>query len=221
MLLGVDTSTQSVGIVIYDGSQILCEESWISRRYHTVELAKAVSENLSRAGLSTSDLDVLSIAIGPGSFTGLRIGLALIKGIAFTNQLPVISVPTLDITVRAVPPQDMQLAAVLQAGRDRLAVAWYQTKDGRWTQEGEIENLSLDDLVARIDQPCILTGELSREIRQSLKNHKIITPVDPTLAMRSPRYLAELAWERWKVGDVDDVLALKPFYLHKGDPIPG
>lgn len=221
MLLGVDTSTQAVGIVIYDGSQILCEESWISRRYHTVELAKAVSENLSRAGLSPEDLDVLGVAIGPGSFTGLRIGLALIKGIAFTNQIPVIGVPTLDITARAVPVTDQKLAAVLQAGRNRLAVCWYQAKEGHWSPEGKIENLALEDLLSKIDQPCILTGELSREIRQELGNYKLINPVDPTLAMRSPKYLAELAWERWQAGDVDDVLSLKPYYLHKGDPIPG
>jgi tRNA threonylcarbamoyladenosine biosynthesis protein TsaB len=221
MLLGVDTSTQAVGIAIYDGSQILCEESWISRRFHTVELAKAVSENLSRAGLLTSDLDVLGVAVGPGSFTGLRIGLALIKGIAFTHQLPVIGVPTLDITARAVPVTDQNLAAVLQAGRNRLAVGWYKAMDGRWSLEGKIENLTLEELIARIDQPCILTGELSGEIRQSLKNQKHITLVDPTLAMRSPKYLAELAWERWQAGDVDDVLGLKPHYLHKGDPIPG
>ena len=221
MLLGVDTSTRAVGVVIYDGSQILCEESWISRRFHTVELAKAVSENLSRAGLSANDLDVLGVAIGPGSFTGLRIGLALVKGIAFTHKLPVIGVPTLDITARAVPPTDQKLAAVLQAGRNRLAVGWYQLVDGRWTLEGKIENLTLEELVTRIEQPCILTGELSREIRQILKDHKFITLVDPTLAMRSPKYLAELAWERWQSGDVDDVLGLKPYYLHKGDPIPG
>jgi tRNA threonylcarbamoyladenosine biosynthesis protein TsaB len=221
MLLGIDTSTQTVGIAIYDGNQILCEESWISHRYHTVELAKAVSENLSRAGLSTSDLDVLGVALGPGSFTGLRIGLALVKGIAFTNQLPVIGVPTLDITAQGVPLAESILAAVLQAGRNRLAVAWYKVEDQRWTRDGEIENLALEDLVSKVDQPCILTGELSRKIRESIKGHKFIRPVNPTLAMRSPKYLAELAWERWQDGDVDDVLGLKPFYLHKGDPIPG
>lgn len=221
MLLGVDTSTQSVGIAIYDGSQILCEESWISRRFHTVELAKAVSENLSRAGLNTADLDVLAVAIGPGSFTGLRIGLALIKGIAFTQQLPVIGVPTLDITAQAVPPAEKKLAAVLQAGRNRLAVGFYQLVDGRWELEGKLENLALTELVNKVDQPYILTGELSREMRDSLQNHEFLHPVEPTLAMRSPKYLAELAWERWREGDVDDVLSLKPYYLHKGDPIPG
>jgi len=221
MLLGIDTSTQSVGIAIYDGHQILCEESWISRRFHTVELAGAVDANLKRAGLNPKDLDLLAVATGPGSFTGLRIGMALVKGLAYTHQLPVIGVPTLDITARAVPPSEKRLAAVLQAGRSRLAVGWYITENDRWTSENLIENLSLEELLGKIDQPCILTGELTKDIREVVADHDLLTVVDPTLAMRSPKYLAELAWERWQADDLDDVLSLKPYYLHKGDPIPG
>jgi tRNA threonylcarbamoyladenosine biosynthesis protein TsaB len=221
MLLAVDTSTHSVGIALFDGSQILCEESWISRRYHTVELANAVQSNLSRAGLSAADLHVLAVAIGPGSFTGLRIGLALIKGIAYTHQLPVIGIPTLDITARAVPVRDTRLAAVLQAGRNRLAVGWYKAEDGSWEADDLVENLTLDDLLKKIVQPCILTGELNEEIRQTVEDHDLIEVASPTLALRNPKYLAELAWNRWQDGTVDDILTLSPTYLHKGDPILG
>ena len=220
MLLGIDTSTQSVGIAIYDGQQILCEESWLSRRYHTVELAGAVDANLQRAGLTAKDLDVLAVATGPGSFTGLRIGMALVKGLAYTHQLPVIGIPTLDITARAIPPSDKRLVAVLQAGRSRLAVGWYVTENDQWISEDVIENLSIEELLGKIDQPCILTGELTKEIREVAAEHDLLTMADPTLAMRSPKYLAEMAWERWQANDTDDVLTLKPFYLHKGDPIP-
>jgi len=221
MLLGIDTSTQSVGIAIYDGQQILCEESWISRRFHTVELAGAVDTNLKRAGLKANDLDVLAVATGPGSFTGLRIGMALVKGLAYTHQLPVIGIPTLDITARAIPPSEIRLAAVLQAGRSRLAVGWYTMENDQWSAEDLIENLSVEELLEKIDQPCLLTGELTKEIRDAAAEHDLLNAVDPTLAMRSPKYLAELAWERWQADDVDDVLILKPYYLHKGDPIPG
>ncbi len=221
MLLGIDTSTQSIGIAIYDGQLVLCEESWISRRFHTVELAGAVHANLNRAGLTAKDLDVLAIAIGPGSFTGLRIGMALVKGLAYTHQLPVIGIPTLDITARAIPPENIRLAAVLQAGRSRLAVGWYSLENDLWVSENNVENLSLSELLDKIDQPCLLTGELTKEIREIVADHELIKTADPTLAMRSPKYLAELAWERWQAGDVDDVLTLKPYYLHKGDPIPG
>jgi len=221
MLLAVDTSTQSVGISIFDGTQILCEESWISRRYHTVELAQAVSVNLSRAGLSTGDLEVLAVATGPGSFTGLRIGLALIKGLAYTHQLPVVGITTLDITARAIPPGDHLLAAVLQAGRSRLAVGWYRSKEGFWQKTGEFENLSVEELIKEIDQTCLVTGEITSELRLAVEENPLITAANPTLAMRSPKYLAELAWDRWKNGDVDDIINLSPYYLHKGNPIPG
>ncbi|MGB2956670.1 MAG: tRNA (adenosine(37)-N6)-threonylcarbamoyltransferase complex dimerization subunit type 1 TsaB [Anaerolineales bacterium] len=221
MLLAVDTSTQSVGIALFDGNQILCEESWISRRYHTVELANAVQSNLFRAGLTAADLHVLAVASGPGSFTGLRIGLALIKGIAYTHKLPVIGIPTLDITARAVPVRDTRLAAVLQAGRNRLAVGWYKVEDGSWIADGPLENLTFDELLKKIDQPCILTGEINEEIRQTVEDHDLIDAASPTLALRSPKYLAELAWNRWQDGTVDDILTLSPTYLHKGDPILG
>ena len=221
MLLAVDTSTQSVGIALFDGNQFMCEESWISRRYHTVELANAVQSNLFRAGLSAADLHVLAIASGPGSFTGLRIGMALIKGIAYTHQLPVIGIPTLDITARAVPVRDVRLAAVLQAGRNRLAVGWYKAEDGSWVADGLVENLTFDELLKKIDQPCILTGEINEEIRQAVEDHDLINAASPTLALRSPKYLAELAWNRWQNGIVDNILTLSPTYLHRGDPIPG
>lgn len=221
MLLAVDTSTQSVGIALFDGNQILCEESWISRRYHTVELANAVQSNLFRAGLSAADLHVLAIASGPGSFTGLRIGMALIKGIAYTHQLPVIGIPTLDITAKPIPVRDIRLAAVLQAGRNRLAAGWYKVENGSWVADGLVENLTFDELLKKIDQPCILTGEINEEIRQAVEDHDLIDAVSPTLALRSPKYLAELAWDRWQSGIVDDVLTLSPTYLHRGDPIPG
>lgn len=221
MLLAIDTSTRSVGISIFDGSQFLCADSWISRQFHTVELARAVKTNLDRAGLSAKDLEVLAVAIGPGSFTGLRIGLALVKGLAYSHQLPVIGIPTLDITVRAIPPGDHLLAAVLQAGRNRLAVGWYQVDSGIWKSEGQPENLSIEELLNKIDRPCLITGEISPDLHRIIEEREGLTAADPTQAMRSPKYLAELAWERWKNEDVDNVLNLIPTYLHKGDPIPG
>jgi tRNA threonylcarbamoyladenosine biosynthesis protein TsaB len=221
MLLAVDTSTQRVGIALYDGSQFFCEESWISRQYHTVELAEAVQTIISRAGLSAGDLKVLGVATGPGSFTGLRIGMALVKGIAFSHQLPVIGIPTLDITVRAIPVQEILLAAVLQAGRDRLAVGWYMEKNNSWEAEGQLENLSVKELIDKIDQPCIITGEITEDLLSLIQDKEDVEAAPPTLRMRSPKYLAELAWLKWKAGEVDNVLELCPFYLHKGDPIPG
>ncbi|MBS3751751.1 MAG: tRNA (adenosine(37)-N6)-threonylcarbamoyltransferase complex dimerization subunit type 1 TsaB, partial [Anaerolineales bacterium] len=83
MILAVDTSTRMMGIAIFDGVKVIGQESWVTQHHHTIELAEAVENILNRVRLGTDDLDALGVALGPGSFTGLRIGLAFMKGIAF------------------------------------------------------------------------------------------------------------------------------------------
>src|SRR5512134_2940864 len=101
MLLAVDTSTAQVGLAIYDGSQVIGEYAWRTSQRHTVELAPAVAELLARCGVSVDTVQVLAVALGPGSFTSLRVGLSLVKGLAISRKLPVIGIPTLDILAAA------------------------------------------------------------------------------------------------------------------------
>ncbi len=221
MILAVDTSSKYVGLAVYDGSRVLCEEVWLSRRFHTIELAPAVSRNLSRLKLTGNDLDVLAVAVGPGSFTGLRIGLAFVKGLAFSLQLPVIGIPTLDITAAGYPPADVPLTAVLEAGRGRFAAAKFEYQDGSWKQIGESENLDRKDLVNSLPAGSILTGEITKDLREVVKLEQDLKIASPVQAIRSPRMLALLAWNQWLQGNVDNPITLKPDYLHKGEPIPG
>lgn len=117
MLLAVDTSTQSIGVALYDGVQVLSEIVWVSDRYHTVELAPRVESMMEQSGVSSSDLRVVAVALGPGSFTGLRIGLAFAKGMALAKHLDIIGVPTLDILAASQPLDELPMAAILHAGR--------------------------------------------------------------------------------------------------------
>ncbi|NTU55163.1 MAG: tRNA (adenosine(37)-N6)-threonylcarbamoyltransferase complex dimerization subunit type 1 TsaB, partial [Anaerolineales bacterium] len=103
MLLAVDTSTAQVGLALYDGGRVLAEFSWRSSQRHTVELAPAISELLTRCGTTMDDIHVLGVALGPGSFTSLRVGLALVKGLALSRHIPLIGIPTLDILAWAQP----------------------------------------------------------------------------------------------------------------------
>ncbi len=121
MLLAVDTSTRWIGLALYDGSQVLAEDVWQSQNHHTVELAPAVASLLRRTESGAAGLSALAVALGPGSFTSLRIGLGLVKGMALALHLPLIGVPTLDILAASQPVQDWPLATVLQAGRGRIA----------------------------------------------------------------------------------------------------
>jgi tRNA threonylcarbamoyladenosine biosynthesis protein TsaB len=102
MILAIDTATDWVGLALHDGSSVLAEFGWRSRRTQTIELAPAVAQLWARTGVSAGDLSAIAVAIGPGSYTGLRVGLALAKGMALGQNLPLIGVPTLDIVAAAV-----------------------------------------------------------------------------------------------------------------------
>lgn len=222
MLLAIDTSTRVMGLAIHDGARLLCEAAWTCGDHHTVELAPAIADALKRCGLSAADLQALGVAIGPGSFTGVRIGLALAKGIALAQHIPLVGIPTLDVLAAAQPVQDLPLAAALQAGRGRLAVGWYKAVAGAWKMQGNLEVLTAPALAERIQQATRVCGELSEEERQILRQkRKIVVLASPAQSLRRPGFLAELAWRRWRAGKVDDPVSLSPIYLHVGEPIPG
>jgi len=225
MLLAVDTATRMMGLALYDGIRVRSERTWSSNRYHTVELAPAVEQILADADMTTKKLKAVGVATGPGSFTALRIGLAFAKGLAFSEHIPLIGIPTLDIVAAAQPLAEMPLAAVLQAGRKRLSVGWYTLEEDRWQATDKHENLTIDEFIAAIEEPTWVCGELNAEFRKRLsgeesENENVIL-ASPAQSLRRPGYLAALAWERWGAGDVDDPAVLAPFYLHSGDPIPG
>lgn len=220
MILALDTSTRTIGLAVYNGFEVLSETIWGSQDYHTMQLAPAVDDLLRHANLNLDDLKAIAIATGPGSFTGLRIGIALAKGLAIARHLPLIGIPSLDVLAAAQPVQAAPLAAVLRAGRGRLAVGWYQAKANAWQPEGQLEVLTVPELFERIEEPTIVCGELAHEDRQVLaRKRKIILLSSPAQSLRRPSFLAELAWKRLRKGLVDDPVGLTPIYLHYKNPI--
>jgi tRNA threonylcarbamoyladenosine biosynthesis protein TsaB len=222
MLLAVDTSTRWIGLALYNGMDVVGEMTWQSYNHHTVELGPAIVELLRRCSIEATSLQALGVALGPGSFTGLRIGLAVIKGMALALRLPVVGVMSLDILAAAQPVRDLPLVAVLEAGRGRLAACWYKPKKGAWQPQGEIEVMTTQDLLNRVSKPTLICGEVPAAFRQSMD---VLPPhvrlCTPAQGLRRPSFLAELAWTRWQAHQVDEVVSLSPIYLHYGEPIPG
>ena len=223
MLLALDTSTTQIGVALYDGARVLAEAYWQSGRRHTQELAPLVAQVLEHTGFGVDDLRAVGVALGPGSFTGLRIGLALAKGLAVARGLALVGVPTLDVVAAAVPVEAnfRALAAVLPAGRGRLAVGWYALTEGTWRGVSEVEILTAEALTRRIRKPTVVCGELSGQERARLaRKYKTVRLPSPARCARRPAFLAELAWQRWQQGQTDAVASLAPIYLHTGTPIP-
>lgn len=221
MLLAIDTSTRQMGLALYESNLVIGEFLWHSQYYHTVELAPAVANLLTRSGLEMDAIEALGVALGPGSFTSLRVGLSFVKGLALAGNIPIIGIPTLDVVAAAQELCNLPLYAVLQAGRGRLALSKYKAVDGSWQVYKGPSVTTAEELSIKIRKPTILCGELTPDERRRLARKRInVKLASPAHCVRRPALLAELAWNRWQAGFEEEAAALAPIYLHAANPIP-
>jgi tRNA threonylcarbamoyladenosine biosynthesis protein TsaB len=218
MLLALDTSTRLAGVALYSSKDgLISEYSWHSANQHTVELMPRVAQMLIQAGASSTDLKAVAVALGPGSFTGLRVALAAAKGLALTNQLALLGVPTLDAVAYPHHSQSLPVIAIVQAGRGRVCWAAYQHNPAGWTASSPIGLATIPALAASISCPTLIAGELAvsdREQLADLSGRQAIL-LSPALSIRRPGHLAEIGWNRYAAGDRDDPATLSPIYLHE------
>jgi tRNA threonylcarbamoyladenosine biosynthesis protein TsaB len=222
MLLAIDTSTAWISLALYDGSFVRYELTWESQYHHTVELAPAIQQMFKQTGTNSSMLTGLAVALGPGSFTSLRIGMAAAKGLALALNIPVVGVPSLDVIAASQPIEDLPMIAVLHAGRKRLAYAPYRVVDRSWKRQAEPDVIDPKELVKTITEPTLICGELSKEDRSIIgRRWKNAMLASPAHSLRRAGFLAEMGWEKLHNNQVDDPVNLTPIYLSTSNPLPG
>jgi tRNA threonylcarbamoyladenosine biosynthesis protein TsaB len=222
MLLAIDTATRVASIALYQPDQVLAEHTWRTNDNHTVELMPGLVEMLRRQGAEPSRLDGVAIALGPGSFTGLRSGLAVAKALASSVEITLLGIPTLDILPYAVREMSLPIWSVIQAGRGRICYAEYRHDSGDWFRESDIEVGTTAELIERVHGFAVMCGELGRADIEAIRSHLgdavVITP--PAYALRRAGFLADLAWRRLERGERDDIVTLSPIYMHRPETGP-
>lgn len=221
MLLAIDTSTRQAGIALYDGDRgLLAEYNWLSANRHTEELLPAIAQMLERAEVAPGRLAAVGVAIGPGSFTGLRVGLAAAKGLALARGLKLVGVSTLDFTAYPHQAQARPVIALVQAGRGRVCWARYEHGPAGWAASAPYTLATLPALAAAVAEPVVLVGELSQADRQALADQLGSARgefLPPALSARRAACLAELAWAHYAAGRWADPATLSPLYMQQPD----
>ena len=219
MIAAFDTSTQWCSLALYDPTDgVRVEQTWQAGREQTREVLPTLQAMLRRYRLAPTDLRGIAVATGPGSFTGLRVGLATAKGLAYALDIPIWGIPTLDVlgyaqmAVTAAP-----VCAVLHAGRGRLVHAFYRTRGGVWQRITDYTNSTVAELIAAVDTPTIFCGEIDAAIAQELESSlgRLASVAPPAASLRRAGYLAELAWQRAQGGERDDLAQLQALYLEQ------
>jgi tRNA threonylcarbamoyladenosine biosynthesis protein TsaB len=221
MLLAIDTATRSISLALHDGERIRCELTWETQNRHTVELSPAIQEVCTRAGITPQDLTKIAVSQGPGSFSGLRIGIAAAKGLALALNLKVVTIPTLDIVAAGVWPYPLtNLVAVATAGRGRVCSGQYEWNDqaDRWVGISPIEILAWQALLDTISTPTLLAGEIDADARALIQQSRTPVYLFPAATnVRRAAVLADLAIEQ-AGSDPAEVL---PIYVNQpGLPHP-
>ena len=215
MILAIDTATRWTGLALYDGTAVTAEHGWHGINNQTVELAPAIEKILARGKLDVGDLRAVAVAIGPGSYTGLRVGLAVAKGMSLAYQIPLIGVPTLDIVAAGFGKLNGRLLVAVEAGRTRVSVALFDWKRGKWVGKRPF-NDSWENILANLEGDITFTGEIApaaaKQIRAASPNFHLAPAAN---GVRRAGYLASIGWKRLKAKKSDDAAALAPDYLRK------
>ncbi|MFO7167154.1 MAG: tRNA (adenosine(37)-N6)-threonylcarbamoyltransferase complex dimerization subunit type 1 TsaB [Chloroflexota bacterium] len=218
MLLAIDTSTAHTGLACYDARGLVAECVWHSGRDHTAQLLPQLTMLLRHTGRSREEISAVAVALGPGSWSGLRVGLSTAKGFALARDLPILGIGTLDVLAYQQARPGMPVYPLIRLGRERYAVAAYGVGDAE-RRAAKPRNTTLLELCAEIGGQALFCGDIDGDVQEVLRGQLGDRARFPTPAanQRRPGFLAELAWRRLQAGDVDDVATLEPIYL--GQPV--
>jgi tRNA threonylcarbamoyl adenosine modification protein YeaZ len=217
MQLAIDTSTDIASLALVQDSEVLAELSWRSGQNHTVQLLPHLAHLLSQAKLGLESISSITVARGPGSYNGLRVGISTAKALAFSLGIPIVGVGTLAAEAYQHAETGLPVCPILNAGRGEIATAIYQMQDNDWRQL-EAEHLTtVEALCSQIATKTVFCGEFSPSIAGQLKKQlkeKAVIPPSASM-LRRAGFLAELGQQRLKAGDYDNVATLQPLYLRR------
>ena len=226
MLLAFDTSTSVASVALVtdhagktDDARLVAELTWQVGQRHSTELLERLEWLLAASRLSMNDLTGVAVALGPGSFNGVRVALATAKSLAFARGVPLFGVPTLDILAWGHHLSGGTICAILEAGRGQVYAAIYdaaQTDAARWEPAAGYTVLTAAELAAQIHGEAFCCGEMSPETRATLaralgSRYRAASALDE----RRAGWLAELALARSAAQRYDDLMALEPLYLRR------
>lgn len=219
LVLGVETSTMQGGVALVDEDGLRSEYTLNVEATHSERLLPAIDRMLQEAGVGLRDLSGLAVSIGPGSFTGLRIGLSTVKGLAYATGLPVVGVPTLEALAWSVAFARAQICPVLDARKEEVYAALFRHEGDALVRIMEDSALAPEALCAKIRRPTIFLGDalaVYGDLFRRLLAERMLLPPASQRGAR-PACVAERGRERLLRGERDPVASLVPRYLRPSE----
>ena len=216
MELSIDTSTRYASVGLSENGEPVREVSWRSEQNHSVELVPAIHRLLKAAGASTDQIEAVFVALGPGGFSALRVGLSTAKGLATAQQIPLVGIDTLAIEAEPYLDLGRPVWAMIDAGRSKLYAGLFDTRDISGGNTGDYSVIFHSDITSLFEPDVVVCGEAvtgaaNETLRELADRARLIETPPPT---RSAATLARLAYKRSAAGDTDDPASVEPMYMN-------
>lgn len=219
-VLAVDTSSLVAAVAVVDDGALLGEYTINHKKTHSQKLMPMMEELMRSLELTPFDIDIYAASSGPGSFTGLRIGVTAIKALAYAAGKPVVSVPTLDALAYNIPVTDSLVCPVMDARNNQVYTALYKWEKNNRVKVTEYMGIPVAELVQLIkgkNQKVVFTGDatgLHKEfLKSELKERCEFAPGN--LLLQRASSVAQVALERAQEGMLENCFDMVPFYLRK------
>jgi len=219
-ILGIDTSTSCGSVGLIDDGGIISDYLLNIPVTHSERLLRAIELVLGEARCAVDDLDGWAISLGPGSFTGVRIGVSTIKGLAFATQKPVVGVSTLDVLASQISPTPYLICPIIDARKGEVYTAFYRYEDGILPKRlSDYEAIIPENLVKRIKERTIFVGDgvktYGNDLRKSLPTLAAFPPVPIHFPHGST--VARLGLEPLRRGNYLDLATFTPIYVRPSE----
>lgn len=218
-ILSVDSSTESATCAVLDDDKLLGEITFNYKKQHSVILMNIIDFLLNNLNITIKDIDGFVISKGPGSFTGLRIGAATIKGLSQGSNKPFVAVSSLDALANNMAFTEGIICPILDALRNNVYTALYKHKNGELQRITDISIQSIDELIETLSKyDCNITfigdalTKLENIIKSNLPNANF---APPSLNVAKASSLGELGLNLFKSGYVDNIYTFSPIYIRK------
>ena len=215
-VLGIDTSGYANAIGVIDEGQVLADFVFEAKMDSLEKIVANIDFALESAGLALDDIQGLGVGLGPGSWTGIRVGVTVGKILAFSTNKPIAGVSTLEVLAYSARNTSTLICPIISAGtKDTVYAACYRSQNGNFDRIGEYYVGDVPGLAAVIKEPAIIVSAEAETYSKIIGQSEGSSGISITTIQDVPRgaAVASLAATRLERGESDDSLALTPLYL--------
>ncbi len=216
IVLGIDTSGYANAIGVVNGGSILADHTFKASTDSLEQIVANIDFTLHDAGLTLEDVQGIGVGLGPGSWTGIRVGVTVGKILAFSTEKPVCGVSTLEALAYGARSQSSSICAIVSAGtRDAVYAGFYRPVDNNIARTGEYYFGDVKGLSKLITEPAVIVGAGAKSYHRIINQETGVleTGIKAIEAAPGGSVIASLAAKRLEKGESDDVLSLTPLYL--------